>query len=105
MTVDKWCWPPLEAPVTTVKRRGIEKINVPRKMGLVMETAVRVATTRESSKGNVTTAARSVARNLTADNSKKIRTIARRTIAEETPSTATLRSAVAPETTTRMLSF
>jgi hypothetical protein len=103
--VEKWCWPPLEAPATTVKRRGIEQINVPRKTGLVMESAVRVETTQESSKDNVTTAAKSVTRNLTAGNWRKIRTSSRRTIAEETPSTATLLSAVAPETTTRMQSF
>jgi hypothetical protein len=97
--------PPLEAPVTTVKRRGIELISVPRKMDLIMAAAMQVAIPEESSKGSVTTAARPDTRNLTVGSLRKIRTSARRTIAEETPNTATLRSAVAPETTTQMRSF
>jgi hypothetical protein len=105
MTVMKWCWPPLEAPNTTVKRRGIDLISVPRKTGLIMATAIQVAIPEESSKGSVTTAARSGTRNLIVGSLKKIRTSPRRTISEETPNTATLQSAVAPEMMTRMPSF
>jgi hypothetical protein len=61
--------------------------------------------TRGKFKGGVTTAARSGTRSLIVGSLRKIRTSARRTIAEETPNMATLRSAVAPETTTGMPSF
>jgi hypothetical protein len=105
MLAVKWCCQPLEAPVRTAKRRYIELINVPRKTGLIMDTATQVAMPEESSKGSVTTVARSDTRNPTVDSLRKIRTSARRIIAEETLNTETLRSAVAPETKTRMPSF
>jgi hypothetical protein len=82
LTAVKWCCPPLEAHVTTVKRRGIELISVPRKMDLIMESAMQVAIPEESSNGSVTTAAVSDTRNLTVGSLRKIRTSARRTIAE-----------------------
>jgi hypothetical protein len=82
-----------------------ELINVPRKTDLIMDTATQMAIPEESSKGSVTTAARSDTRNPTVGSLRKIRTSARRTIAEETLNTETLRSAVVPETKTRTPSF
>jgi hypothetical protein len=55
----KWFWLPLEAPVTTVKRRGIGQINVPRKLSLIPATTVRVTTLEAISVGHAPTAARS----------------------------------------------
>jgi hypothetical protein len=101
----KWCCQPLEVPATTAKRRDTEQINVPRKMDLIMDTATQVAIPEESSKGSVTTAARSVTRNPTVGSLRKIRTSARRTISKEMQNTETLRSAVVPETKTRTPSF
>jgi hypothetical protein len=66
---------------------------------------MQVAIPEESSKGIVATVARSVTKIVTVGSLRKIRTSARRTIAEETPNTAMLQSAVAPETKTRMPSF
>jgi hypothetical protein len=100
----KWCCQPLEATVTTAKRRDIELINVTRKTDLIMDTATQAAI-HESSKGSVTTAAILDTRNPTVGSLRKIRTSARRTIAEEALNTETLRSAVALETKTRMPSF
>jgi hypothetical protein len=101
----KWCCQLLEAPVTTAKRRDIELIDVPRKTDLIIDTATQVAIPEKNSKGSVTTAARSDTRSPTVCSLRKIRTSARRTIAEETLNTETLRSEVAPETKTRMPSF
>jgi hypothetical protein len=42
---------PLEGPVTTVKRRGIEQINVLRRLGILMETAMQVETLKSGSVG------------------------------------------------------
>jgi hypothetical protein len=105
MMAVKWCCPPLEAPVTTVKRRGIELISVPRKTDLIKDIAIQEAIPEESSKGSVTTAVRSDKRNLNVGSLRKIRTSALRNIADETLNTETLQSAVAPETKTRMPSF
>jgi hypothetical protein len=101
----KCCFQPLEVPVTTVKRRVIEQINVPRKMDLIMGIASRVSIPEESSKGSAATEAKSVTRNPTVGSLKKIRTSTQRTIAEETQHTETPRSAVVPETKTRTPSF
>jgi hypothetical protein len=103
--VVKWFCRPLEEPVTTSNRRDTEQINVPRKMDLILGIATRVAIPEESSKGSALTAAKSVTRNPTAGSLNKIRTSARMTIAEETPNTETLRSALVPETKTRTASF
>jgi hypothetical protein len=97
----KWSCQTLEEPVTTVNRRDTEQINVPRKMDLILDIAMRVAIPEESSKGSVTTVAKSATRNPTVGSLKKIRTGARRTIAKETQSTETPRSAVVPETKTQ----
>jgi hypothetical protein len=105
MIAVKWCCQPLEAPVITAKRRDIELINVPRKTDLMMDTATQAAIPEESSKGSVTTVARSDTINPTVGSLNKIRTSTRRTIAEETLNTEMLRSSVAPETKTRMPSF
>jgi hypothetical protein len=101
----KWCCQPLEVPVTTARRSDTEQINVPRKKDLIMDIATQVAIPEESSKGSVTTAAKSVTRKPTVGSLKKIRTSAQRTIAEETQNTETPRSAVVPETKTRTPSF
>jgi hypothetical protein len=97
----KWSYQPLEEPVTTVKRRDTEQVNVPRKMELILGIARRVAIPEESSKGSVAAVAKSATRNPTVGSLKKIRTSARSTIAEETQSTETTRSAVVPETKTQ----
>jgi hypothetical protein len=47
------CCQPLEAPVTTAKRRDIDLINVQRKTDIIMDTATQVAIPEESSKGSV----------------------------------------------------
>jgi hypothetical protein len=101
----KWCCQPLEVPVITVKRRDTEQINIPRKTDLILGIATRVAIPEESSKGSVTTAAKLSTRNPTVGSLNKIRTSAQRTIAEETQSTETPRSAVVPETKTKTPSF
>jgi hypothetical protein len=70
----KWSCQPLEEHVTTVKNRDTEQINVPRKMELILGIATRVAIPEESSKGGVTTVAKSATRNPTVGSLKKIRT-------------------------------
>jgi hypothetical protein len=59
-------------------------------MDLAMAIAMQVAIPEESSKGSVTTAVRSDTISLIVGRLSKIRTKTRKTIAEETPNTATL---------------
>jgi hypothetical protein len=72
----KWCCKPLEEPAETAKSRDTELINVPRNTDLIMDTATQVAIPEESSKGSVTTTARSDTRYPTVGSLRKIRTSA-----------------------------